>query len=372
MTAKRTSTRCGCHARRSGRRAAACRGPRRRPGTPRGSLTWPAIRAVLSAPGTALPRYQKACCQTGSAAGPIGASITLFGVMPDPQHRRDDVERRQLQLQRHRHRARPAGRALASVSAAGTGQVAVGDDRSDQGGRGLLPLRGPPQPARQRPPRPTGVVRPAPGPGQTAASYRRHGSVLRRRAVRRGAGSAPVRGERTTPGTPGLPRGPGSECRQSGRCRRSRCRSPVEHAGPAAFRCGAGAVPPPGVPVPVVAGAGRCRPAAGRGVAVAACRCRGAAAGSDRGRSPNRAWSPCGGRRSQVGVVKVSLSNVTAPLRASARPWTVTPLVTVIDGQRQDVPGEDRARAQRGGAADLPEDVALLGAVDQRTCCPTR
>ena len=35
-------------------------------------------------------------------------------------------------------------------------------------------------------------------------------------------------------------------------------------------------------------------------------------------------------------------------------------------GERQDVAGEHRAGAERGGAADLPEHVALLGAVDQR------
>jgi hypothetical protein len=33
----------------------------------------------------------------------------------------------------------------------------------------------------------------------------------------------------------------------------------------------------------------------------------------------------------QVGLVKVSLINVTAPLRARARPWTVTLLFTVIE-----------------------------------------
>src|SRR5437667_446606 len=35
-------------------------------------------------PGTALPRYQNACCQTGSCAGPSGASITSVGVTPTP------------------------------------------------------------------------------------------------------------------------------------------------------------------------------------------------------------------------------------------------------------------------------------------------
>jgi hypothetical protein len=33
----------------------------------------------------------------------------------------------------------------------------------------------------------------------------------------------------------------------------------------------------------------------------------------------------------QLGLVKVSLSNVTAPLRARARPWTVALVVTVIE-----------------------------------------
>ena len=53
-------------------------------GRPRGSSTCPASRAVLSSPGMALPRYQKACCQTGSSAGPIGASITSSVDMPTP------------------------------------------------------------------------------------------------------------------------------------------------------------------------------------------------------------------------------------------------------------------------------------------------
>src|SRR6476660_8530942 len=45
---------------------------------------WPAIKAVLITPGTALPRYQKASCQTGSPTGPSGASITSPGVTPTP------------------------------------------------------------------------------------------------------------------------------------------------------------------------------------------------------------------------------------------------------------------------------------------------
>ena len=42
--------------------------------------------------------------------------------------------------------------------------------------------------------------------------------------------------------------------------------------------------------------------------------------------------------RSQVGLVKTSLSNVTAPLRARARPWTVTPVVTVIEVSARMLP----------------------------------
>ena len=40
----------------------------------------------------------------------------------------------------------------------------------------------------------------------------------------------------------------------------------------------------------------------------------------------------------QLGWVKVSVSSVTAPLRASARPWTVTPVVTVIDVNARMLP----------------------------------
>ncbi len=40
----------------------------------------------------------------------------------------------------------------------------------------------------------------------------------------------------------------------------------------------------------------------------------------------------------QVGDVKTSVSNVTAALRASARPWTVTPVVTVIDDSARMLP----------------------------------
>src|SRR5260221_13875252 len=45
---------------------------------------WPASNAVLTAPGTALPRYQNACFHTGSPSPPSGAAITFFGVMPTP------------------------------------------------------------------------------------------------------------------------------------------------------------------------------------------------------------------------------------------------------------------------------------------------
>jgi hypothetical protein len=41
--------------------------------------------------------------------------------------------------------------------------------------------------------------------------------------------------------------------------------------------------------------------------------------------------SEVGGVRSQVGALKVSVSRVTAPVRAKARPCTVTPAVTVIE-----------------------------------------
>jgi hypothetical protein len=40
---------------------------------------------------------------------------------------------------------------------------------------------------------------------------------------------------------------------------------------------------------------------------------------------------PVEGATAQVGLVKVSSSNVTAPVRARARPWTVTLVVTVIE-----------------------------------------
>src|SRR5258708_36233104 len=45
---------------------------------------WPAISAVLRAPGIALPRYQNACCQTGSSRGPSGASMASSFPIPTP------------------------------------------------------------------------------------------------------------------------------------------------------------------------------------------------------------------------------------------------------------------------------------------------
>ena len=44
--------------------------------------------------------------------------------------------------------------------------------------------------------------------------------------------------------------------------------------------------------------------------------------------------------KSQVGVVKVLLSSVTDPLIARARPWTVTPLVTVIEVKAMRFPAK--------------------------------
>ena len=67
----------------------------------------------------------------------------------------------------------------------------------------------------------------------------------------------------------------------------------------------------------------------------------------------------------QAEVVIVSLSSVTAPLRASTRPSIVTPVVTVMLVQGDDAAAEGRARSERRRAADLPVHVARLGAVDQ-------
>jgi hypothetical protein len=47
---------------------------------------------------------------------------------------------------------------------------------------------------------------------------------------------------------------------------------------------------------------------------------------------------PVGVVRRQAGVVKTSVSRVTEPMRARARPWTVTPVVTDIDVCARIVP----------------------------------
>ena len=52
-----------------------------------------------------LPRYQNASCQTGSSASPIGASMTLFEVIPTPITAAAGAERRHRQLQRNRDRS---------------------------------------------------------------------------------------------------------------------------------------------------------------------------------------------------------------------------------------------------------------------------
>ena len=61
----------------------------------------------------------------------------------------------------------------------------------------------------------------------------------------------------------------------------------------------------------------------------------------------------------------VSLISVTAPLRASARPFSVTPSFIVIDVSARMLPARTVVGPERGGAADLPEDVAGLRAVDE-------
>ena len=63
------------------------------------------------------------------------------------------------------------------------------------------------------------------------------------------------------------------------------------------------------------------------------------------------------------GRVMVLVSSVTAPFRASTRPSTVAPVVRRC-GQGENRP-QKGVGAERRGAADLPEDVAGLGAVDQ-------
>ena len=77
--------RCGCRARRSGRRRGSSpRWPKTRAARRRRRRCDRRSSAVLRAPGTALPRYQNACCQTGSLRGPSGASIALFFAIPTP------------------------------------------------------------------------------------------------------------------------------------------------------------------------------------------------------------------------------------------------------------------------------------------------
>ena len=48
-----------------------------------------------------------------------------------------------------------------------------------------------------------------------------------------------------------------------------------------------------------------------------------------------------GGAAAHAALVKVSLSSETWPLRASARPWTTTPVVTEIDVNAKIVPLND-------------------------------
>ena len=67
----------------------------------------------------------------------------------------------------------------------------------------------------------------------------------------------------------------------------------------------------------------------------------------------------------QCAAVIVSLIRVTLPLRASARPCTVTPLFSEIDVRARMLPTKADVVPKRRGAADLPEDVARLGAVDE-------
>ena len=85
-----------------------------------------------------------------------------------------------------------------------------------------------------------------------------------------------------------------------------------------------------------------------------------AAAGSARETSSSRA-----GAAAQCAAVIVSLIRVTAPLRASARPCQRDAVVHRDRRERQDVAGEHRGRPERRGAADLPEHVAGLRAVDE-------
>ena len=67
----------------------------------------------------------------------------------------------------------------------------------------------------------------------------------------------------------------------------------------------------------------------------------------------------------QPGLVMGLLSRVTAPLRARRRPSTVVPVFTVIEVRAITVPTKVVPVPEVAGAADLPEDVAGIGAVDE-------
>ena len=58
-----------------------------------------------------------------------------------------------------------------------------------------------------------------------------------------------------------------------------------------------------------------------------------------------------GGPVSQVGATKVSVSKVTASVRASARPWTVTPVVTVTAAKARMLPANTESVPR---VAELP------------------
>lgn len=100
------------------------------PRVPRGPLMWPAITAVLSTPGTALPRYQNACCHTGSLIGPSGASMTSFGRTPTPTtvaSTRNDGIRSWIGTGTGPERmSRPGGKSGAGTGNAGTGRARTG------------------------------------------------------------------------------------------------------------------------------------------------------------------------------------------------------------------------------------------------------
>ena len=67
-----------------------------------------------------------------------------------------------------------------------------------------------------------------------------------------------------------------------------------------------------------------------------------------------------------VALVMVLVSRVTAPLRASALPSSVAPVVIEIEVRARMFPTNCAARADRRRAADLPEHVAGLRPADQR------